>query len=62
MTKKTHLFTRNSSDTPVNIVLDKVRSFERDEFSDCTKIVYIDGDTIGVSETIEEVRAVIENT
>ena len=57
---KTHEFTENASGSPITVVIDKIKSFRRDEFSECTQITFIDGSTLGVSETVEEVTNVIE--
>lgn len=55
---KTHQFTKNVDGKPVDIVLEKILSFEWDEHSECTSIKFVEGDKIGVSETVEEVRKV----
>jgi uncharacterized protein YlzI (FlbEa/FlbD family) len=57
---KTHQFTKNASGTPITIVIDKIKTFEFDEFSECTQITLIDGTKYGVSETIEEVTKIVE--
>jgi len=58
---KTHEFTNNSSSTPVSVVLDKIVSYERDDFSESTKIKLVGGDVIHVSETVSQVKAAIDN-
>ena len=58
---KTHQFTRNTSGQPVEIVIDKIATFDHDEFSECTIIVLVGGDKIGVSESVEDVRAIVKD-
>lgn len=58
---KTYEFTENASGARISIVIDKIATFKKDEFSECTSIELIDGKKIGVSESVDEVRKVIEN-
>lgn len=58
---KTHQFTRNVDGTAVEIVLDKIVTFYRDEFSECTTIKPVNGEKIGVSESVDEVRRIVNS-
>ncbi|WP_249694536.1 hypothetical protein [Stappia sp. WLB 29] len=59
---KTHRFTENASGDPVNVVIDKITTFQYDSFAECTTLVLLNGQKIAVSETDDEVREVIENS
>ena len=56
---KTHTFSRHQSGDPVDVVLDKIESFEHDPFTYCTTLVMVSGQTIPVDETPEQVRQII---
>ena len=58
---KTHKFTKNSEGEKITVVLSQIQSFNKDNFSECTRLSLIGGVTIGVSETEEEVRKVLES-
>jgi uncharacterized protein YlzI (FlbEa/FlbD family) len=59
---KTHQFTKNADEKAVEIVLDKIVSFEWDSFSECTSIKLCNGENIGVSESIDEVRKILNDS
>lgn len=58
---KTHTFTENSTGSPTDVVLEKIKSFHWSDFSECTIIEFIDDTKIGVSESVEEVRRIIND-
>lgn len=58
---KTHDFTENSSGETITIVLNQIQTIEKDHHSDCTTIVLIGGKEIGVSESVDEVKKVVES-
>jgi hypothetical protein len=58
---KTHAFTRNQDDSEVVVVIDKIKTVDHDAFSECTRIIFIDGTHEGVKESVEEVRKVIDD-
>jgi uncharacterized protein YlzI (FlbEa/FlbD family) len=59
---RTHEFTKNEDSTKITIVLDKIETIARDEFSDCTSITLKSGRKIGVSETVSEVTRVVNGS
>ena len=59
---KTHTFARHQSRDPVDVVLDKIESFEHDPFSYCTTIVMVSGQTIAVDDTPEQVRKIVNES
>jgi hypothetical protein len=61
MQSKTHKFTRNIDGKEVFVVIAKIKSVERDDFSECTKISLIDGTHEGVRETVGQVRKIIDD-
>lgn len=58
---RTHTFTQNIDGKQIDVVLDKIEGFERDEFSDCTTLKLTSGTKIGVLEPIEEVRKILND-
>lgn len=57
---KTHTFTESTSGEPVDVVVDKIATYKHDGFSECTSITLVGGAKLGVTETVDEVRKVIE--
>lgn len=58
---KTHRFTQNVDGEPIEIVLDKIEAFKVDEFSGCTLLELTSGKTVGVAESIDKVRGIVED-
>lgn len=56
---RTHVFKHSPSGQPIEVELDKVRSFQRDDQSFCTLIEYIDGNKVHVTETLDDVEAIV---
>ncbi|KCZ89537.1 hypothetical protein [Hyphomonas jannaschiana] len=58
---KTHQFTRIENDTRVDVVIDKIVTFEVNEVNDGEgAIIHLsDGSSIAVAESLDEVRRVV---
>ena len=59
---KTHKFTKNDTGNAVEVVVNKIIRFEHDTFSECTAIYLEGGDKIFVSESLEQVSTVVNDS
>ena len=58
---RTHTFSRHPGGDPVDVVLDKIETFEHDDIAYCTTLTLASGQTIPVAEALDVVRRIVND-